>query len=276
MKKSLLVTASLSGLLVMSLCAPVLASATGDAKATGSVGFIEDEDGKTDPEVPDLPDGPGTKGALRIDRVSNIDFGANNKLSSSAQNYYALFEKQAVTNDEYPTSIQITDARAASTLGWKLTVKNDGEFTVKKPDGTVNTAIAPITNTQITLSDLAIKGTSNQEAANYPTINDGVDKLINISTGAAVDVLTATPSGDAPIGKGIWYVTAGSATGADATVTTGFGLDGSATTAEAGETEDTTKSGRNQAVKLAIPKGQIIEKEVVYTTDIVWTLSDAI
>ncbi len=276
MKKSILLTASLSGLLVMSLCAPVLASATGDAKATGSVGFIEDEDGKTDPEVPDLPDGPGTKGALRIDRVSNIDFGANNKLSSSAQNYYALFEKQAVTNDEYPTSIQITDARAASTLGWKLTVKNDGEFTVKKADGSVDTAITPITNTQITLSNLAIKGTSNQEAANYPVINDGVDKLINISTGAAVDVLTATPSGDAPIGKGIWYVTAGSATGADATVTTGFGLDGTATTAEAGETEDTTKSGRNQAVKLAIPKGQIIEKDVVYTTDIVWTLSDTL
>lgn len=263
--KKVLLSIGLSSIVLASM-APLASAETKSATSNGKVGFVVDEEGitppvnptdPTDPTDPELPVGPGTTGALRLDRVSNIDFGNNNKLSATAQNYYGLFETDtADKTKQYPTSIQITDARGADHLGWKLEVKNDGVFT--------NENSKKITGAQISLSSLEVKGFSNQEPGMYPTLT-ATSQMI--STGQEVALLSAADTPNSGSGTGIWTMHAGSIE----TKTSGQGLDGTGTTGAV----DDTKKDRNPAVKLMIPKGQIIQEDTTYKTDLVWSLTDA-
>lgn len=266
MKKQLIMAAGLSSLLVLGGMGTTALAASTEPPAKGTVSFVVDDDGKSeivdpeDPSItdpkPELPVGPETEGALRLDRVSNIDFGSN-KLASQGREYYALFEQDQITTTKmYPTSIQLTDARGAGTLGWKVEVKNNGVFTNKEDK--------KIEGAKITLSDLQVKAASGQKEELFPTLSS-TEK--DISIGTNVELLSAASTKDSGIGTGTWTMHAGTTD----RKTTGKGKNGN----EIEGTVDPTKANRNPAVKLDVPNGQTIYTDSVYTTDLVWSITTA-
>ena len=84
-----------------------------------------------DPDVPDgeTPDdgGSGSGGLLRIDHVSNFNFGLQYLNPNTGGTFHAL--GQTWGNGAYTTSpfIQVTDARGTHT-GWNLHVEQNGQF----------------------------------------------------------------------------------------------------------------------------------------------------
>lgn len=248
----------------------VTAEAVDVAKGTiGDVEFIVDEDGTTPPLNPETPDitnpiipGPDevvdpTKGALRFDVISNFKFGTN-KMIAVTQNYYAHFMKgtqpSKPTQTDFPHYVQVTDERGG-TKGWEVSVKNDGIFT----------SGAQTFNGIISLNALTIHSGSGFSGPAIPKVVPTA--AVSISDKQAHSLVLA--DGKQGQGSGTWTMPIGS----EAVKTTGYGKDGTETI---GTKVDATKVGRNPAVKLTVPQGQVIDAAKKYTTTIEWTLTDGL
>ncbi|GED49505.1 WxL domain-containing protein [Carnobacterium maltaromaticum] len=234
----------------------------------GDVGFEKDESGTTDPLDPEKPDPlepfvpvdppTPTTGALRLDVTPFFHFGTNNKIVASKQNYYALFARGVkfgeTEESDVPNYLQVTDARGGN-KGFKVSVKTNGTFT----SGTDK-----IENTKITLKNFSVNsGSEIKDSTVFPTVSA---TPIVISDNQAHDLLSAAVGQ----GYGIWTMPMGSST----EKTSGKGKDGTGTEG----TVDATKEGRNPAVQLTIPAGQVIKDNTAtpYVTDLNWTISDSI
>lgn len=238
------------------------------AVTQGDVGFEKDESGTTkpldpedpNPEKPIIPVDPPTPtlGALRIDVTPFFHFGTNNKIVATKQNYYALFAKATKTDEteisEIPNYLQVTDSRGGN-KGFKVSVRTNGTFV----SGTDK-----IENTKITLKDFSVNsGSEIVDTALFPTVSA---TPVVISDNQSHDLLSAAVGQ----GYGIWTMPMGSST----EKTSGKGKDGTGTEGAV----DATKAGRNPAVQLTIPAGQIIKDNTAtpYVTDLNWTISDSI
>lgn len=129
MKKVILTTALFSALLIGTSAVTAHAAVTDDTHGTSTakIGLEqpnpEDSDNHgTDPIDPDgdpnTNDPTGNKGALRIDYVSNIDFGTQ-KISSETKTYAAVQPAEIVES-------QVSDLRGSG-AGWNLQVSYDAE-----------------------------------------------------------------------------------------------------------------------------------------------------
>lgn len=260
---------AVTALTLFSTSLPAYAATVASPVTDADIGFQKNDAGTTDPLYPENPDpedpvgpdptdppNPPTRGALRMDVVPSIHFGEDNKIEAKTQNYYAKFATGIVSGEtavsEITNYLQVTDARGG-TQGFKVSVKNDGIFTAgtSKIEGAV-----------LTLGDFSVYSGSNIVDTNvFPTVSA---TPVAISDNANHDLLTAAVGQ----GYGIWTMPMGDV----ATKTSGQGVDGTGTTGAV----DSTKEGRNPAIKLTIPAGQIIQPEVKYTSKLNWTLSDNI
>lgn len=246
---------------LVSYAAPVKQATDAD------VGFKTNNDGTTDPLIPDNPDptkpinpdpNPNpTPGALRIDVTPSFDFGNNNKIKATEQKYYAKYVTGTKFNEtekkEFENYLQVTDERGG-TKGWKVSVSNNGVFTSVNED--------KIEGAVLTLKDFSVYSGSNiKEPRMFPTVSS---TAVSISDNADHLLLNADTTKQQ--GYGIWTMPMGSV----ANKTTGQGEDGLGSTGAV----DETKAGRNPAVELKIPAGQIIQPDKAYKSVLNWTISD--
>ncbi|MFD2308393.1 WxL domain-containing protein [Enterococcus termitis] len=117
----------------------VEAAQAGTIKSNADITFSLDNSitspvNPTDPSQPvtpnpDDPHQPGTAGPLSIDYVSNIHFGTQ-QIKPGSATYYAQLDQVKNSGGNLisvPNYAQVTDKRGLN-LGWKLSVKQDGQF----------------------------------------------------------------------------------------------------------------------------------------------------
>lgn len=231
--------------------------AEGSAKELQQKGSVTVKDsGKTevvDPEIPEVVvdpgTGPSTKGSLRIDYVSPLDFGKV-KLTKSNRSYNALASKIGKTDKYRGSFIQISDFREKSS-GWSLQVKQDHQFKTNDYD--------ELKGAVLSLDKGWANSSSIKEA---PTVTRDTLEINNI--GEVYDVARATKGG----GGGVWSINFGASKDNDdnqpSTITEGQKTNGK---------EKVESAIKNSAVKLNIPDStKVIPKE--YQTKITWILAE--
>ncbi|WP_265459739.1 WxL domain-containing protein [Enterococcus sp. HY326] len=261
-KERIVITSLLTSLCI---CSVVLNATYGQAASSldgqGSVSVVGTE--TTPPKDPENPGvevdpgpGPSTKGDLRIDFVSSLNFGAikitenNRKYDSLAQ----LFHSDTPARGYY---IQITDQRGG-TEGWNLTLKQERQFESR--------IIQDLEHQQLDGAVLSFdKGWANSIDSGTPTVTR--DTLAINQMGTAYTVATAT-SGQ---GAGVWLISFGASGENNANQENTL----TAVTDEKGEPVlDATYNKpvyRNSAVSLSVPVATKIYP-VQYTTTLTWTL----
>lgn len=103
-----------------------------------------------DPTDPTKPVDPGTDGPLRLDYVSNFDFGIQ-KISSTDQTYQAkaqMVKTKGGSMKAVPNYAQITDNRG-TLEGWSLSVKQNGQFISETSKKSLTGATINITNASL-------------------------------------------------------------------------------------------------------------------------------
>ncbi|MFJ6268308.1 WxL domain-containing protein [Lysinibacillus xylanilyticus] len=259
MKNNAMQLAAIATLLSCTAISPLFASAEEKEKkkvvtyvSNGMVAFIPNEDsqGPVDPNDPDPekpvnpvdptdPEGPkpGTGSSLGVDFVSSLDFGIN-EISNKEKIYYA--NAQELTSSEgsnyVPNFAQISDNRGTN-AGWKLTVKQEGQF--------ANAAAQnkKLTGAQIKFVNPTVTG---KTVVTPPTAAKEVKLDPN---GAESLVISAKPTEGAGLWVNLW------------------GQVDEMTNAE-GE-----KVQKNKAISLSIP-GKTPKDAVTYSTKLTWNLSD--
>lgn len=219
-------------------------------KETGKVGFVAGSTSPTnptdpiDPTNPITPDPdpdpikPGTDGPLSIDYISNLDFGADHKISGSTETYYAQpisatdSKGNKVKRANY---LQVTDNRGTNG-GWKLSVNQDAQFN----DGTSELAGA-----QLKMTGQTFNSSNIGDKTTIPTaLNSGV---ITPTVGTDVEVVKAATGQ----GMGTW--------------TDSFG-----TYVDGLDTDASMK-----AISLEVPGKTAKSIGTSYKTNLTWTLTDA-
>lgn len=241
----------IAGTLVLSslLFLATFVEAADDAKDISANGKVQVKDSGTtpivDPEIPtdviDPEPGPSTKGALRIDYVSALDFGKV-KLTKSKRSFNALGSKIGKTDKVRGSFIQISDFRENRT-GWTLQVKQDTQFKTKDYD--------ELSGAVLSLDRGWANSTSTSGA---PTVTRDTLAINNI--GEVYDVARATKNA----GGGVWSIDFGASKDNDKNQPTTL--------------KKVESDIRNSAVKLTIPDStKVVPKE--YQTKITWILSEA-
>lgn len=233
----------------------------------GSDGGPDDPGDKTDPtdpEVPDEIDPPGdggdkTDGPLRFAYVPNLKFGDNNMIQVKGNShYYARYTnvviKDTQKEEKRATFFQVDDVRGGA-KGWKVSLANNGVF--ETPDKKHSM------KANLYINDMTIR--SNSGIAEKPTVkNDLVGtelaKYTKISTtdNSGVEIVTAKPG----TGFGSWSVRIGS---------TGNPINQEVN--NGGKQKEVEE--RNPAVMLEVLPGMKVT-DSVYSTDLIWNLSDTI
>lgn len=200
-------------------------------------------------EIEENPDGPGTSGVIRLERVPTFDFGEI-EIKTNIEPVEVLDELYTAkgSGEQFyaaPT-VEITDDQG-SAPGWELSVTNDGVF--KSTSSTV-----PDFNATITINDaVAAPYTSGVTLAEAPEIlKDGP-----ITLNKAQQPLATAEAGK---GNDKWGISFYDSTDATAS------KDGL----------PVRKIGtpkRSNAIVLNIPSATKITANITYTTDIEWTLS---
>ena len=229
----------------------VLASPTDLGQKSG-VKVTSDGSSIVDPEDPDevippIDPGPSTKGDLRIDYVSPLDFGKV-KLDSKTKTFKALASKISKEGKARGAFIQISDFREKQT-GWTLQVKQDYQFKTTESDE-LKGAILSLD-----------KGWANAvDESNAPTVTRDTLSISNINQ--LYDVARA----DKGSGKGVWSINFGASKDND---------DNQPVTIEQGKLtkEQINTAIRNSAVTITIPDHKVV-KAKEYTTKISWVLSE--
>lgn len=228
----------------------------------GTVSVEGNESSKpVDPENPgvevDPGEGPSTKGDLRIDFVSSLNFGsaeitaADRKIDSLAQ----LFHSDTTARGYY---IQVSDYRSEAS-GWTLTLSQDAQFS--------SSIIQDLENQSLEGAVLSFgNGWANSDGnSGTPTVSR--DTLGINEMGTAYTVATA---GDQQ-GKGIWTIAFG-ASGENSS--NQENTLSALTDSNGNEVTDATfnkPAYNNGAVFLTIPDAVKIYP-VQYTTALTWTL----
>jgi len=159
----------------------------------------------TDPTSPVTPNPtdphqPGTGGPLSLDYVSNFHFGTKVIQTADAAYYAQLDQVQnsLSTLISVPNYAQVTDKRGLN-LGWKLTVKQNGQFQ------TADTTPAVLTNAQMSM--VAATPNSTELIALAPLT---VPVTLDPTGASSSPVATAAVS----TGMGTWTLAFGSGAGA--------------------------------------------------------------
>lgn len=188
----------------------VEAVSVGSLNSNADISFSQDTTitqpvNPTDPTSPVTPNPndphqPGTGGPLSLDYVSNFHFGTKAIQTSDATYYAQLDQVQNATTTliSVPNYVQVTDKRGLN-LGWKLTVKQNGQFK------TGASTPAVLTNAQMSL--VAATPNSTQLIALAPVT---VPVVLDPSGAASSPVATAALS----TGIGTWTLAFGSGAGA--------------------------------------------------------------
>ncbi|BCC57505.1 TPA: WxL domain-containing protein [Bacillus cereus] len=160
---------------VLAAGAPAFAEEAATMKSVTDVSFTESEEitnpvnplnpdetvESKDPNDKEDPHEPGTKGPLSIDYVSNFHFGKQ-VMSGNDQVYNAKLDtlkvKGAKESTEVPNYVQVTDNRGTN-KGWKLTVKQNGQFIADDKDKTV------LEGAELKLSNPVAKSATNEKYA---------------------------------------------------------------------------------------------------------------
>lgn len=185
-------------LLLVGLSSPKVSYAEGDAQSLATEGTVQVNDpGVTtivDPENPEKPINPGespsTKGSLRIDYVSSLEFGKV-KLKKTDRNYHSLasvLKEESLTRGHF---LQVTDFRDKNT-GWVLQVKQEEQFKTVDYD-------------ELTGAVLSFdKGWANSTSTSgAPTVTRDAIAITNI--GEVYDVARASKDS----GMGVWSISFG-------------------------------------------------------------------
>ncbi|MBO0477329.1 WxL domain-containing protein [Vagococcus sp. DIV0080] len=233
----------------------------------GSEGGPDDPGDKTDPVDPEVPEeidppedgGDKTEGALKFAYVPNLKFGDNNMIQAKGNaHYYARYTnvviKETQQKEKRASFFQVDDVRGGA-KGWKVSLANNGIF--ETPDKKYSM------KANLYINDMTIR--TNSGIAEKPTVkNDLVgtelSKYTKISTSdnSGVEIVTAVPG----TGFGSWSVRIGS-TGNPINQEVNNG-------SKQKEVEE-----RNPAVMLEVLPGMKVT-DSVYSTDLIWNLSDTI
>lgn len=214
-----------------------------------------------DPEKPgqevDPGEGPSTKGDLRIDFVSALNFGSaeitktNRRFDSLAQ----LFHSETEARGYY---IQVSDFRGDA-AGWSLTLAQDNQFH--------SSIIQDLENQSLDGSVLSFGNGWANSAGNSGTPTVSRDTLGLNEMGTAYTVATAGSNE----GKGVWTIAFGASSentsDQENTLSPLTDADGNAVV----DTIFNKQAYSNSAVFLTVPDSTKIYP-VQYTTTLTWTL----
>lgn len=179
----LLMSAAVLTATVGGAISPIVANADTDyqdathATTDGKITFIEDDSpvNPVDPENPEVPVEPvdpiNPNGAeLMITYASNLNFGTQSK-QGTTWNAYADKVKDDSTGEsrDIVPFVSVKDSRGTDRDGWKLTVKQDGEF----KNGT-----NVLEGAQLTFSGLRYANTGNEPTATSGSIVLGEEAAI--------------------------------------------------------------------------------------------------
>lgn len=227
---------------------PILANADTDytdathVTTDGNITFIEDDTPVTpvDPEDPETPVDPvdpiNPNGAeLMITYASNLNFGNQSKLGTS-WNAYAdkVIDSDTLQEREVVPFVSVKDSRGTDRDGWKLTVKQDGDF--KNGEATLKGA-------QLTFSGLRYA-----DSVTAPTAISG-----NIVLGSTAAVIAQA---DETTGSGVTSLALGSL------------AEETETAADGSQSQVNKTSG----VNLSIPRGTAIDTGT-YSTSVTYELT---
>jgi hypothetical protein len=251
--KTKLFSALILGSLVVGVASPTFADENGDqAESKANVTFKADDEGSTtDPGNPGEPDGPGEPdegdgdngngGPLRIDYVTNINFGEQTISGSNAE-YHPLLTPWTHNKGQesekrvfIPQFVQVTDNRGTNE-GWELQVSRS-QFAAE--------------GTELTAAELAV---SNAEIKKMSDIADGFEP-----TGKRTFTVPLEEEGAQRV------VLAGEDKGM---ATWGYSF-GPAVSADKASTDETE---RNEDVTLSVPGTTKKLENKQYTSNITWTL----
>ena len=228
------------------------------AETDGQVSFVPNDRDPTEVLPPDPgPDGPdveippigpdGQTGPLTIAYAPTLDFGTQ-EISNRDAVYSMVAEKQQLADTQgeenqvpYVSFAQVQDTRG-SNAGWRLTVKQNGQF---KNENTLN---QELTGSVIKLTEPAVKSNALGVTAPVPTETITLD-----ASGSEAIVMTAA----AQSGAGTWV----NAWGAVETVR------------ENDSNGQEVESAITKAISLTVP-GNTPKDAVSYETTLTWTLSD--
>lgn len=237
---------------------------SGSLNHSGSVSVIgSDTTNLIDPENPGIIVDPGkspsTKGSLRIDYVSALDFGES-KIVKGTRRYNALAQQFFGETGPRGSYIQITNQQANSS-GWTLQVKQENQF--------VNSIIQEKEEQELKGAVLSLdKGWANSSGpSEAPTVTRETIALSSIGT--AYEVATAENNS----GKGVWTIAFGASetNTSDQPITLTPVVD-----ASNNPVMDTTYNKpvySNSAITLTVPETTVIHP-VEYQTKITWILAN--
>lgn len=190
----------LAALLGIGLRATEVSATADPITAAGSIQVIGSEvTSPIDPENPlevvDPGAGPSTKGALRIDYVSSLNFNKA-RIDTKNRTYSALAQQFFSETGPRGSYIQITDQRAQST-GWSVQVKQNHQFR--------NSVIQAVEEQELQGAVLSLdKGWANSSSeSDSPTVTRGTVALTSMDT--VYEVATA----ETGAGRGIWAIVFG-------------------------------------------------------------------
>lgn len=202
---------------------------------------------------------PSTKGALRIDFISSLDFGIAS-IQSKDRNYKALAQNFIGETGPRGSYVQISDRREIKS-GWSLQVKQKMQF---RNESIPNDDEKELTGAVLSLD----RGWANSITGNpAPNVTRNTVSLKNI--GQTYEVATSTENS----GKGIWTIAFGASQknehGQKNTLTPLFDQNGKAIVDQTFNKLAYT----NSAITLSIPHSTNIYP-VEYQTELTWILSE--
>lgn len=275
MKKTIISTMLLSSMILGTTLTTHAENFVGNTKGDiqfkdgkGLDGGTTDPGDKTDPTDPVDPGeieppedgGDKTDGALRFAYVPNLKFGDNNMIQVKGNaHYYARYTNvipTGSTNKEKRANFfQVDDVRGGA-KGWNVSLANNGIFeTIDKKHSM---------KANLYINDMTIR--SNSGIAEKPTVaNDlvgtEISKYLKISTDdkSGVELVKAIPG----TGFGSWSIRMGS-------VATPINQE-----VNNGDSKQKEFEERNPAVMLEVLPGLKVT-DAIYTTDLVWNLSDTL
>lgn len=214
-----------------------------------------------DPEKPEKPVNPGevpsTKGDLRIDYVSSVEFGRV-KIDAKKRSYKALAHQFLDDTEPRGSYIQITDQRTVST-GWSIQVKQNSQFT-----SDTEATPSELKGAVLSLDQAWANSLGNSPA---PTVTRNTIAIQNFDT--AYELATAKPN----TGRGVWTI----AFGASATNNNNQKNTLEPLIDDKGQAVMDSRVNKqahsNSAIKLDIPE-KVTIKPQKYKTKLTWILGD--
>lgn len=215
-----------------------------------------------DPEFPEVTvnpgEGPSTKGSLRIDYVSSLNFGTA-KIDKDNRTYNSLAQLFHSDTGARGYYIQVSDYSSESS-GWSLTVTQEEQFH--------SSIVQNLDKQQLNGAVLSFdKGWANTNGSSEtPTVTR--DTLAINEMGVAYKVASASKGQ----GKGIWTIEFGASQENTSQQSATLSALQDATGKAVMDTTYNKPAYSNSAVTLTIPKETKIYP-VQYTTSLTWTLT---